>query len=264
MANVTIPDLTAITTPGATTVIEVADPAATPISRKMTLANAVINGLEDANLKALTNASGALSVESSVANGASAVAFAFDTANSLANAAAKVASFRNDGTEVAFFSGVGGLGIGPAGYWWGDVGKAVVIAVDGAVETAVPAQLILIHYNEGTSVDNEIQLTASGAVEFSMFSGGTERVFMKPLQPDGSTPFKFDSAIAHTSGILLDLLNNGTSKFAVSSAGRIIAPSAPPANAAAAGVAGSITWDSGFIYICTATNTWKRVAIATW
>lgn len=38
----------------------------------------------------------------------------------------------------------------------------------------------------------------------------------------------------------------------------------PPASASAAGVAGTITWDSGFIYICTATNTWKRVAIATW
>ncbi len=38
----------------------------------------------------------------------------------------------------------------------------------------------------------------------------------------------------------------------------------PPANAGAAGVAGTITWDSGFIYVCVAPNTWKRVAIATW
>lgn len=37
-----------------------------------------------------------------------------------------------------------------------------------------------------------------------------------------------------------------------------------PASAAAAGNQGDIAWDSGFIYICTATNTWKRVAIATW
>jgi hypothetical protein len=39
---------------------------------------------------------------------------------------------------------------------------------------------------------------------------------------------------------------------------------ATPASAAATGVAGQIAWDSSFIYICTATNTWKRVAIATW
>lgn len=38
----------------------------------------------------------------------------------------------------------------------------------------------------------------------------------------------------------------------------------PPASATADGVAGTITWDSGFIYVCVATDTWKRVAIATW
>lgn len=41
-------------------------------------------------------------------------------------------------------------------------------------------------------------------------------------------------------------------------------PSSAPVTATAAGVAGTITWDSGFLYICTATNTWKRVAIAAW
>jgi hypothetical protein len=38
----------------------------------------------------------------------------------------------------------------------------------------------------------------------------------------------------------------------------------PPASAGAAGVAGTITWNSTHIFICVATNTWKRVAIATW
>jgi hypothetical protein len=37
-----------------------------------------------------------------------------------------------------------------------------------------------------------------------------------------------------------------------------------PATATAAGVAGAIAYDSGFLYVCTATNTWMRVAIATW
>jgi hypothetical protein len=40
--------------------------------------------------------------------------------------------------------------------------------------------------------------------------------------------------------------------------------SSPPASASATGEAGQIEWDSGFIYVCVATNTWKRVAIATW
>jgi hypothetical protein len=37
-----------------------------------------------------------------------------------------------------------------------------------------------------------------------------------------------------------------------------------PASAGAAGVQGEIAWDANFVYICTATNTWKRAAIATW
>lgn len=40
--------------------------------------------------------------------------------------------------------------------------------------------------------------------------------------------------------------------------------SAPPASATAAGNLGDVAWDTGFIYLCTAANTWKRVAIATW
>lgn len=39
---------------------------------------------------------------------------------------------------------------------------------------------------------------------------------------------------------------------------------AAPATTGATGTLGQIAFDSGFLYICTATNTWKRVAIATW
>jgi len=38
----------------------------------------------------------------------------------------------------------------------------------------------------------------------------------------------------------------------------------PPASAGSAGVAGTIAWDSDYIYVCVATNTWKRVDISTW
>jgi hypothetical protein len=44
----------------------------------------------------------------------------------------------------------------------------------------------------------------------------------------------------------------------------ILTQSSPPANAAAAGTVGTIAWDADYIYVCTAANTWKRVAIATW
>lgn len=37
-----------------------------------------------------------------------------------------------------------------------------------------------------------------------------------------------------------------------------------PATTGAAGNQGDIAWDANYLYVCTATNTWKRVAIATW
>lgn len=37
-----------------------------------------------------------------------------------------------------------------------------------------------------------------------------------------------------------------------------------PASATAAGNVGEICWDSGYVYVCVATNTWKRAALASW
>ena len=37
-----------------------------------------------------------------------------------------------------------------------------------------------------------------------------------------------------------------------------------PASATADGMPGQIAADSGFFYVCTAVNTWVRVALATW
>jgi len=43
-----------------------------------------------------------------------------------------------------------------------------------------------------------------------------------------------------------------------------IATARTPASATATGTQGSICWDADYIYVCTATNTWKRTAISTW
>lgn len=44
----------------------------------------------------------------------------------------------------------------------------------------------------------------------------------------------------------------------------IIANSKTPTSSSDTGMQGQICWDSGFIYVCIATNTWKRIAILTW
>lgn len=44
----------------------------------------------------------------------------------------------------------------------------------------------------------------------------------------------------------------------------IITTPQTPASASATGTIGTIAWDTSYVYVCTATDTWKRVAIATW
>ena len=44
----------------------------------------------------------------------------------------------------------------------------------------------------------------------------------------------------------------------------IFSTSSTPASASATGTAGTITWDTSYIYVCTAANTWKRAALSTW
>jgi hypothetical protein len=44
----------------------------------------------------------------------------------------------------------------------------------------------------------------------------------------------------------------------------VVSTSKTPSSASDTGTQGEVAWDSNYIYICTATDTWKRVAIATW
>jgi hypothetical protein len=55
---------------------------------------------------------------------------------------------------------------------------------------------------------------------------------------------------------------NGTLR--VQGDGIQIATSKTPSSSTDTGQAGQIAWDSNYLYICVATNTWKRVALANW
>ena len=50
----------------------------------------------------------------------------------------------------------------------------------------------------------------------------------------------------------------------VPEAAEALASSGTPASATATGITGTINWDASYLYICIATNTWKRTSIASW
>ena len=49
--------------------------------------------------------------------------------------------------------------------------------------------------------------------------------------------------------------------MAVAGANLQILTTATPANSTAVGVAGSVQWDTSYLYVCTATDTWKRITL---
>lgn len=44
----------------------------------------------------------------------------------------------------------------------------------------------------------------------------------------------------------------------------IIVSNSVPATSSSNGLAGTIRYDSSYVYICTANNTWKRASLSTW
>jgi len=44
----------------------------------------------------------------------------------------------------------------------------------------------------------------------------------------------------------------------------ILTTATTPASASATGTTGEIVWDANYIYVCIATNTWRRTAINAW
>ena len=88
-----------------------------------------------------------------------------------------------------------------------------------------------------------------------------------------TTPLKISLAAGQTADAFQINANNaiggyhvldGTNLFAVDASGKVRIASATPAAANDVCTAGTITWDSSFVYVCIAANTWKRAAIASW
>lgn len=73
-------------------------------------------------------------------------------------------------------------------------------------------------------------------------------------QAGGTLPTK--GSVSNRQEYTLDLIDSLTTA--------LIASSAKPSTASSTGTPGQLAYDASYIYICIATNTWERVAIATW
>ena len=96
---------------------------------------------------------------------------------------------------------------------------------------------------------------------------------MKNIQGGGEIFFELQAGVeplrlTSTSAIFEGNVGIGTSspteKLDINSDGIRVRTAQTPASASATGDQGQICWDANYVYVCVATNTWKRAALSTW
>ena len=140
--------------------------------------------------------------------------------------------------------------------------------IESAEAVAVSAADITLYHHRGSSVAGQ----DSDVLSSINFQGNNDASTPEQVQfaeveasivdatdatEDGKLDLKVQSAGTLTSMAAITAAN-------ITLGARPIIPTHTPASATATGTAGEIAWDANYIYICTATNTWKRVAIGTW
>lgn len=122
------------------------------------------------------------------------------------------------------------------------------VAGIGIVNSTSGFDLNIANEDESALADRTLQIVLNDAVRTINLSG--------------------DLMLAHnfvTAGAFaLTLTTTATTALTLPTTGTVEAYVGVPASAAAAGIAGQKAYDASFEYRCVATNTWKRVAIATW
>jgi hypothetical protein len=125
--------------------------------------------------------------------------------------------------------------------------------------------------SSGAGLTGYSSVTATGPL-FALFNDGTSSVNISQIvsEAGSGTLLALTSMDPHT-GWVFSVQNNLTNKLVIDRNGTVTASkyalmalNTAPVSAAATGTLGEIRIDASFIYVCVATNTWKRAALTTW
>lgn len=131
-------------------------------------------------------------------------------------------------------------------YVWSGTAWVSDFAAPGAIGGTTPAAGSFTTLSASGLITSTV---ASGTAPLSVLS--TTQVANLNVAMLGGKTFAAPGAIGGTTP--------GSGKFS-----NLYTTAAAPASATATGTFGEIRADADYIYVCTATDTWKRVAIATW
>jgi hypothetical protein len=125
----------------------------------------------------------------------------------------------------------------------------------------------------GTSISDRmlfdganLHIATSSAIQISKSAGGP---FIEMLSSAGNANILFNYPVVQIDSPQFvagaaDFTSLVTGGLIVDGNGWRVTQTQTPASAGAAGTAGTWAYDSNFIYVATATNTWKRAALSTW
>lgn len=130
----------------------------------------------------------------------------------------------------------------------------------------------------GASGTMDLATGVAGYVENSGSGVITTAYALHSISPVNSGAGSIGTAV----GLQIDEMVAGTTRYAIYydhptnpfsvngdgtvsfNSGSGVARVAVPATATSTGMAGTVAWDSSFFYVCSATDTWRRVAVASW
>ena len=280
MANIKITDLTAYTDAASTDVLPIVDVGA-DVTKKIAISDIV---------KAVPQGTAALP----------GLAFDGDPNTGLFSAGADQVAFSTNGTERMRLDSSGRLGLGTSSPQARlDLGVGVSTFTAGTERLLFPQSADGYGPNVGTN--NRTYLHFAGSGGGSTFAIGIQGYQVN--NPASSNYFRVAPSLTNGNVTYARFDNDGfkyfgdankttgdpdytpTERFRITPTGNVlvgtssdsggallqvndnrirIATAKTPSSASDTGTAGEICWDSSYIYVCTATDTWKRAALSTW
>jgi hypothetical protein len=171
--------------------------------------------------------------------------------NAASGFAGNLLDLQLNGTSRAVVTGAGNVGIGTTT-------ANSLLEVRG---TTNGQDVLQLSNNAGSThggAENQIRVTCNGG---SHWGNLDIHAFQTIFTQNGVEKARIDSSGRLLVGTGSD---SGGALFQVNGDRIRVGTAKTPATSGATGTTGEIAWDADYIYVCTATNTWKRTAIATW